>query len=132
MIGHFDWRVENLAFQEHQIVAIYDWDSVCAAPEPVVVGNAAAQFCMDWTSSEADPLPSVAEMRSFVSDYEIARGATFDVAERELLNAANLFLCAYGARCQHSDTTKHPEVTRIADSGWCRLLRDRGEKALID
>ena len=85
VIGHFDWRVENLGFRDNQIVAIYDWDSVCAAPEAVVVGNAAAQFTTDWAASEADPLPSVAEMRSFVSDYELARGAMFDVAERELL-----------------------------------------------
>jgi hypothetical protein len=132
VIGHFDWRVENLGFQENEIVAIYDWDSVCAAPEAVVVGNAAAQFSTDWTAAEADPLPSVSEMRSFVSDYERARGATFDASEREVLDAANLFLCAYGARCQHSDMTKHPAIARSADSGWYRLLRERGERALID
>ena len=83
VIGHFDWRVENLAFQGADIVAIYDWDSVAAAPEAVVVGNAVAQFTADWTSGEFDPLPSVAEMRSFVSDYERARGARFDDDERE-------------------------------------------------
>lgn len=132
VIGHFDWRVENLAFQDNDICAIYDWDSVCAAPEAVVVGNTAAQFTADWTGPEDDPLPSVGEMRSFVREYELARGATFDNAEREVLDAANLFLCAYGARCQHSDMTKHPEVARIANSGWCRLLRERGERALID
>ena len=72
MIGHFDWRVENLAFRDADIVAIYDWDSVAAAPEAVVVGNAAAKFTADWTSGEFDPLPSVAEMQSFVGDYERA------------------------------------------------------------
>ncbi len=132
VIGHFDWRVENLAFQDNDICAIYDWDSVCAAPEAVVVGNTAAQFTAGWTDSEDDPLPSVSEMRSFVSDYELARGATFDASERELLDAANLFLCAYGARCQHSDMTKHPEIARTANSGWYRLLRERGERALTD
>ncbi len=132
VIGHFDWRVENLAFQDNDICAIYDWDSVCAAPEAVVVGNTAAQFTADWTDSEDDPLPSVGEMRSFVSDYELIRGARFDAAERELLDAANLFLCAYGARCQHSDMTKHPEIARTSDSGWYRLLRERGDRALID
>jgi hypothetical protein len=132
VIGHFDWRVENLGFADNAVVAIYDWDSVCAAPEAVVVGNAAAQFMTDWTVPEADPLPSVSEMRSFVSDYEFARGATFNAFERELLDAANLFLCAYGARCQHSDMTKHPEVARTAESGWYRLLRERGERAMID
>jgi hypothetical protein len=132
VIGHFDWRVQNLAFEGNDIVAIYDWDSVCAAPEPVVVGNTAAQFTADWTDTENDPLPSVVEMRSFVADYELVRGTTFDVAEREMVDAANLFLCAYGARCQHSDMTKHPEVARTASSGWYRLLRERGQRALLD
>jgi hypothetical protein len=132
VIGHFDWRIENLGFQDDEIVAIYDWDSVCVAPEAVVVGNAAAQFTTDWTVPEADPLPSVSEMRSFVSDYELARGSAFNAFEREILDAANLFLCAYGARCQHSDMTKHPEIARTVDPGWCRLLGERGERALVN
>jgi hypothetical protein len=131
VIGHFDWRVENLAFQDNALVAIYDWDSVFAAPEAVVVGNTAAQFTADWTSSEDDPLPNISEMRSFVSDYELARGATFDAAERDVLDAANLFLCAYGARCQHSDMQRYPEIARAPDSGWYRLLRERGDAALF-
>ena len=69
VIGHFDWRVENLAFRDADIVAIYDWDSLAAAPEAVVVGNATAQFTADWTVGEFDPLPSVAEMQSFVSNF---------------------------------------------------------------
>ena len=132
VIGHFDWRAENLAFRDDCIVAIYDWDSVLAAPEAVVVGNAAAQFTADWTDVSVDPLPSVDEMRSFVSDFERARGARFDTAERELLDAANLFACAYGARCQHSDMIRHPEVARTRHAGWHRLLRERGERALAD
>ena len=113
-------------------MAIYDWDSVAAAPEAVVVGNTAAVFTADWTTGEFDPLPNVAEMQSFVGDYERARGARFDGAEREVLDAANLFACAYGARCQHSDMTTHPGIARTASSGWYRLLRERGESALTE
>jgi len=132
VIGHFDWRVENLGFEGPEISAIYDWDSVCAAPEAVVVGNAAGQFTADWGGPEDHPLPSVGEMRSFVREYEHARGAAFTLAEREVLDAANLFLCAYGARCQYSDMTKHPDIARKATSGWSRLLRERGERALVN
>ena len=130
MIGHFDWRVENLAFRGAEIAAVYDWDSVAAAPEAVIVGNAAAQFTADWTTGRSDPLPTVDEMRSFVADYEQARGEAFDAEEREALDSANLFLCAYGARCQHSDRSKHPEILGAQDPGWIRLLRERGEHAL--
>jgi len=68
VIGHFDWRIENLSFNGAEIVGIYDWDSVASAPETFVVGVAAASFTADWsTRTEPDPLPSVSEMRSFVN-----------------------------------------------------------------
>jgi Phosphotransferase enzyme family len=129
--GHFDWRVENLGFAGEHIVAIYDWDSVCAAPEAVVVGNAAAQFCVDWTSDDPDPLPSLEEMRAFVENYEEARGRCFSQWEGEVLDAANLALCTYGARCQHSNLLLHPEQAGPPDTRWVRLLRERGKRWLI-
>jgi Ser/Thr protein kinase RdoA (MazF antagonist) len=129
--GHFDWRTENLGFTDGLIVAIYDWDSVCAAPEAVVVGNAAAQFCVDWTIGDPDPLPTPREMRAFVGDYERARGRRFHEGEYELLDAANLALCAYGARCQHSNLTLYPDLRGSTETGWVRLLRERGERWLI-
>jgi hypothetical protein len=133
VIGHFDWRIENLSFNGAEIVGIYDWDSVASAPETFVVGVAAASFTADWsTRTEPDPLPSVSEMRSFVTDYERVRGNPFDRAQREALDAANLAACAYGARCQHSDVTRHPELIRAPIPPYIRLLRERGEQALID
>ena len=132
VLGHFDWRIENLAFKDAEIVAIYDWDSVCSAPEPLVVGVAAAGFTADWTSAEPDPLPTVTEMRAFVHEYEQAMGRAFDPKERDALDAANLSACAYGARCQHSDMSRHPELVRSSAPGWIRLLRERGENGLIE
>jgi hypothetical protein len=129
-VGHFDWRVENVGLDETRLVAIYDWDSVAVAPEPVIVGNNAAQFLTDWKEDRDGPLPTVAEMRRFVDHYEDARGRPFSDPERELLDAANLAICCYGARCQHSDTTLHPEIGRD-DNRWIRLLRERGTEALL-
>jgi aminoglycoside phosphotransferase (APT) family kinase protein len=130
-VGHFDWRVENLALGEDRIVGIYDWDSLAIAPESIVVGNAAAQFQTDWSLHEPDPLPTLDEMRAFVHDYETARGAAFTDAEWELLDAANLAICAYGARCQHSDMAVHPEIGGLETTRWCRLLRERGDGGLL-
>jgi Phosphotransferase enzyme family len=133
VIGHCDWRIENLSFDGAEIVGIYDWDSVASAPETFVVGVAAASFTADWSArTEPDPLPSVSEMRSFVQDYERARGNPFDRAQREALDAANLVACAYGARCQHSDATRHPELIRAPIAPYIRLLRERGEQAFVD
>ena len=109
-IGHLDWQVENLGFNGGDIAAIYDWESVALAPEAVVVGSDAVQFCTDWGGGEDDPLPTVADMMALVEDYEKARGRPFDDQECEHLDAANLALIAYGARCQNSDTTLYPEL----------------------
>jgi hypothetical protein len=127
-IGHFDWRVENLGFTHGVISAIYDWDSLGCAPEPVIVGCAAAQYTAVWDEHATNPLPNLEEMRSFVDYYENARGATFTLRERELLDAANLWSCAYGARCQHSDTVLSGGDPTTTSYG--RLLRERSVSAL--
>ncbi len=76
-IGHFDWRVQNLAFNGSEIVAIYDWTHSGVAPEAVVVGCAAASFSSTWVQPDIDTLPIVEQMHSFVSFYEDARGRSF-------------------------------------------------------
>jgi Ser/Thr protein kinase RdoA (MazF antagonist) len=128
-IGHFDWRVGNLGFAGAKIVAVYDWDSLACAPEPVIVGCAAAQFSSDWTATKTDTLPTTEEMRAFVRDYETARGAPFTAQESGLLDAANLWTCAYGARCQHSDEVLSSGPQTDERTAWTRLLGERGEGA---
>ncbi len=127
VIGHFDWRVENLGVTGPSITAIYDWDAVGLAAEPVVVGVNAAQFCSDWTRDDADTLPTVVEMRGFVEDYETARGGPFSLDELRLLDAANLWTVAYGARCQHADAAVRPTTVPAPPVRWHRLLVERGE-----
>jgi hypothetical protein len=124
-IGHFDWRVGNLGFEGERIVAIYDWDSLARAPEAVIVGCAAAQFSVDWTNLDRHPLPTTSEMRRFVHDYETARAAPFAADERRALDAANLWKCAYGARCQHSDDVMASSSRRAPHTLWKRLLDER-------
>jgi Ser/Thr protein kinase RdoA (MazF antagonist) len=128
VIGHLDWRVQNLAFTHGEISAVYDNDSIGKGPEPVVVGCAAGGFCIDWDADVEDPPPTPDEMRAFVADYEAARGEPFDEEEREALDAANLAMIAYSARSQHSDLYLQPEIGDTRAIGWFRLLRDRGER----
>ena len=128
--GHLDWRVENLGFDGSEVVAIYDFDSLALAPEAVIVGQAAAGFSTDWRTGPAS-MPDLDEMASFVRDYEAARGRAFDARERDALDAANLYLCAYGARCQHSDQVRFA-VVPDGPVGWVRLLEARGESGLLD
>lgn len=39
VVGHPDWRVQNLAFAGDRVSAVYDWDSVGLVPEPALVGS---------------------------------------------------------------------------------------------
>lgn len=123
VVGHLDWRVQNLGWDGDEIVAIYDWDSVALVPEGALVGMTSVQHAVDWRRGEADPLPTLEAVDGFVADYEAARGAPFTSAEHDLLAAAQRWLAAYGARCQHSDDVLglFPDVDHSL--GWPRLLR---------
>ena len=130
VIGHLDWRVQNLAFEGTGVVAIYDWDSLALASEPAIVGQAAGGFPIDWRARYPDPPPTLAEMRAFVADYQRARGTPFTATELDALDAANLAMIAYGARCQHSDQHLRPDLGDNRAIGWPRLLHERGEHCL--
>ena len=125
VIGHFDWRVGNLGFVGSKLNAIYDWDSIGLATEAFIVGSAAATFSSDW-SKPGGSLPTVVEMRAFVTDYQNAREMSFDADELEIVDAANLILVAYGARCQHSDIALSQVPNASRGESWLGLLQERG------
>ena len=103
VIGHGDWRVEHVRFEGGDPVVAFDWDSLCREREPALVGYTSHAFCADWTRHHAiAPAPTLEEARSFVAEYEKARGATFSKDERRLCGAALAYSCAYTARCGHS------------------------------
>jgi hypothetical protein len=125
VVGHEDWRVENLRVDADQIVAIFDWDSVVLAHELVLVGHNASGFTADWSGETDDPFPSEAESAAFITDYEAARGRSFTSAERDTADAAYLYSLAYKARCEYSDAEREifPDA-EPGESGWRALLRE--------
>jgi hypothetical protein len=122
VVGHLDWRVQNLAFAGSRVSAIYDWDSVGLVPEAALVGSASVIHPVDWRLDQPDPLPTLDRLDGFVGDYEAARGAPFDDDERQVLAAGQRWVASYGARCQHSDDLLglFPDVDH--SRGWPRLL----------
>src|SRR4029077_14191691 len=70
-------RVQNLAFTDNQVSAIYDWDSVALVPEPALVGSASVMHAIDGRLERPDPLPTLAQLDGFVAAYEAVRGAPF-------------------------------------------------------
>jgi hypothetical protein len=125
VVGHLDWRVQNLAFAGSRVAAIYDWDSVAFVPEAALVGSASVLHPLDWRLDDPDPLPSLEQLDGFVTDYAAAaRSAPFDDDERDVLTAAQVWVASYGARCQHSDDVLNvfPDVDH--SRGWPRLLAE--------
>lgn len=123
VVGHFDWRTENLGFVDGHIVAIYDWDSLGWADEAVIVGAAAAQFCAHWRLGH--PVASPDEIDLFIQDYQRARQRPFREHNAERIDAASTALIAYGARCEHSDRQLRPDLALADNQGWTGLLRAR-------
>jgi hypothetical protein len=130
VVGHLDWRVENVGFDGPVLTAIYDMDSVGVASEAFIVGCAAASFSTNWQIPGGN-VPKMSEMAEFVAEYEEARGTDFGRDETDAVDAANLLLIAYGARCQSSDLTNTSNCDPTSSQGWVRLLNERSESGLF-
>ncbi|TMF86013.1 MAG: hypothetical protein E6I07_09550 [Chloroflexi bacterium] len=131
VIGHIDWRAENLRVSNGRIVAVYDWESLALLPEPVLVGAVAHAFTASWDADQPFDIPSLEESRAFIVDYQTARGSEFDAEEREAADAGHLYALAYGARCQHSDAVLKVFPQSSGEDGYVTQLRERGARWLI-
>jgi len=128
VIGHTDWRAENLRFDGGRIVAVYDWESLQRTHEPMLVGGAAFAFTADWSMAPTTTQsPTLDEVRAFVTEYEEARGTPFDRAERGLLGATYLFGTAYVARCCHA---RDPSGQLEATDGFRTLIDEHGAELI--
>jgi hypothetical protein len=103
VVGHGDWRAENMRFSAGEISAVYDWDSLVILREPRLVGGAAHHFTGDYSRPGRRQLPTLEEALAFIAEYEAARGTPFSAAERRVARAALVYGMAYTARCSHSD-----------------------------
>ena len=87
VVGHTDWRAQNLRVDRGRLSAVYDWESLTVLEEPALVGAVAAAFTADWTHGPAY-FPSREESREFVKDYERARRRRFTPAEQATVREA--------------------------------------------
>jgi hypothetical protein len=104
VVGHTDWRVENMRLtSDGSVSAVYDWDSTAIEREPVLVGSVAHHFTSDYRLPDRVQLPTLDEALAFIADYETARGDRFSDEEHAAARAALVYAMAYTARCEHSD-----------------------------
>lgn len=99
-VAHVDWICGNLRFDSHEVSASYDWDSLAAGPEPVLVGLSAGAFTAG--STNGDQAPSPLEVRQFLQDYDRLRARPLTSSEQETAAAAATWVMAYNARCNLS------------------------------
>ncbi len=127
VLGHADWRVEHLRFENGKIVATYDWDSLAYWTETELVGISAHGFTADWSRENVRRIPTADNIRAYVADYEEARGHPFSKRERQSLFAHCVYFIAYGARCTHS---LEPTKTEWELDSWPYLLKTEGDLLL--
>lgn len=129
VLGHADWRVEHLRFSNGKIVASYDWDSLAFWPETELVATSAYAFTADWTLENVRRIPMADDIRTYIADYEEARGLPFSKDEHRSIFARCVYWIAYGARCTHS---LEPRKKEWEEDSWPYLLRTAGGDLLND
>jgi len=92
-----------------------------------LVGISAHGFTADWTLEGVRRIPTADDIRTYVADYEEARGKSFSTRERKSLFATCVYCIAYGARCTHS---LEPDKRDWEENTWPYLLRTEGEVLL--
>jgi hypothetical protein len=116
VIGHGDWHPENLSWQDSQLIAVHDWDSVICQPEPAIAGLAAATFLgIDGPA----PLANVEDSTAFLDAYQDARGRRWTSGDYAACWAAGLWQRAFDAKTRSLD--RDPEQILPRHEAQARL-----------
>ena len=122
VVGHADWWSENLRWRGHELHAVFDWDSITAQPELIIVGAAAYMFGASTFEIEGSaPGASLEETERFLVAYERARRCVWPPEEREVAWAAGLWVAAYHAQMS---------VTESVTGAFAALVRQEADQRL--
>ena len=83
VIGHADWRVEHLRFDDGRIVATYDWDSLAFCPETELVGISAHGFTADWLLEGIRRIPQPMTFAPMLRITKARAGSRFQSASED-------------------------------------------------
>ena len=90
-----------MRFDDRELLATYDWDSVTVVKESTALGQAAATWCVT-SEPGGSVFPTYDEIVGFMSDYEPAAGRLLSDLQWRAAGAAAVYLLAYTSRCEHS------------------------------
>jgi hypothetical protein len=94
VLGHADFEAQNLRWQDRQVWAVHDWDSLAWQPEAALVGAASGSFA----SAGPPTLAPIESSEAFLVAYQDIRGRLFTAMELEIAWAASLWMAAHNAR----------------------------------
>jgi hypothetical protein len=94
VLGHGDFEAQNLRWNDSELWAVHDWDSLSWLPEAALVGAASSVFA----SSQAPTLAPLESSEAFLSAYQDRRGRRFTREEEEVAWAASLLPAVHDAR----------------------------------
>jgi hypothetical protein len=108
--GHADWESQNLRWHDGRPLAVHDWDSAVAQPEPVVAGLAAAV----WPATGAPRRGRHRRAdRPVPGRLRAGQGPSLDAGRAPGLLAAGLWVWAFNAKKQHM-AGGVPDLDRLA------------------
>jgi Ser/Thr protein kinase RdoA (MazF antagonist) len=115
VIGHGDFYTDNFRWIGDRLLAVWDWDSVIAASEPMIAGMAAAIYPRSSAGTEA----SVEESEAFLDAYQAERGRFSDDELSEAW-AAGLWTRCIDAKLQSAIQGRPKSLTEVEASERCR------------
>ncbi len=121
-VGHGDWESQNITWDGDAPLAVHDWDSVIAQPEPAIVGLASAVWPAHGGRGEA---ATVEQSAQFIAVYEQRCGG-WSEEERAAAWTAGLWVRLFNAKKDAVDGGG-PQLDRLAEE-----LADRLERAGLD
>ena len=116
VIGHSDWYDGNVLVQPAEapdggssqgivdgqdgvvVSAAFDWDSLTACPEAVLVGMCAGSYTAGGVANAA--APTVAQVRALLMDYQQVRAGSLVGEQWSAAAAVACWVMAYNARCE--------------------------------
>ncbi|MGW6444355.1 phosphotransferase [Lentzea sp. NPDC055074] len=119
VLGHADFEAQNLTWQDGEVLAVHDWDSLAWQPESALVGAAAGAFA-NFSPPSLVPVESSA---AFIETYQRVRGRAFSLEEMEIAWAASLWTAVHNARWEvlHGDPTPSGDAVREQAAERLRL-----------
>ncbi len=118
-VGHGDWESQNIRWDGDAPLAVHDWDSVIAQPEPAIVGLASAVWPAQGGPGEA---ATVDQSDEFIAVY-VQRCGGWSKGDRAAAWAAGLWVRLFNAK-KDAAAGGGPQLDRLAEE-----LADRMERA---